>query len=127
EPPAGAGPWGPVGSGTPAPHRADLPVTDAPAAPTIWLRHSRADLALHELRAAEGRPLLLLHGLAERSPDEVPAHLAPWPGPIYALDFVGHGASTLPLGGSYTAEVLLADADSALRHLGKATVLGRGL
>jgi pimeloyl-ACP methyl ester carboxylesterase len=46
---------------------------------------------------------------------------------VHALDFVGHGASTLPRGGGYTAEVLLADADTALRHLGEATVLGRGL
>ena len=35
--------------------------------------------------------------------------------------------STIPLGGGYTAEVLLADADAALRALGQATVLGRGL
>ena len=124
-PPQGrAGTWGAVGAGTPAPERAPLPATTTR---TIRLRHVRADLALHELRAGDGRPLLLLHGLAERSPDAVPAHLAGWPGPIYALDFVGHGASTMPLGGSYTAETLLADADTALRYLGEATVLGRGL
>src|SRR5204863_5839441 len=69
----------------------------------------------------------LLHGLAERSPSALPAHLEAWPGSVHALDFVGHGASTLPHGGGYTAEVLLADADTALRHLGEATVLGRGL
>jgi pimeloyl-ACP methyl ester carboxylesterase len=91
------------------------------------LQHVRARLALHELRAGEGLALLLLHGLAERSPNAVPAHLDTWPGPIYALDFVGHGVSTVPLGGAYTAETLLADADTALRHLGKATVFGRGL
>jgi pimeloyl-ACP methyl ester carboxylesterase len=44
-----------------------------------------------------------------------------------ALDFTGHGASTVPQGGGYTAELLLADADIALRHVGAATVVGRGL
>ena len=118
------GSWGAVGVGTPAPDPA--PVV-ASTAPIIRLRHARAELALHELRNGEGRPLLLLHGLAERAPAALPAHLEEWPGPVYALDFVGHGASTLPRGGGYTAEMLLADADTALRHLGEATVLGRGL
>ena len=44
-----------------------------------------------------------------------------------ALDFTGHGRSTVPAGGGYTAEVLMADADAALSVLGPATVLGRGL
>ena len=72
-------------------------------------------------------PLLHLHGLAERSPTEVPAALAAWPGPIFALDFTGHGQSSVPVGGGYTAEVLMADADTALAHLGGATLFGRGL
>jgi pimeloyl-ACP methyl ester carboxylesterase len=46
---------------------------------------------------------------------------------VVALDFTGHGASTIPAGGGYTAETLMADADTALRHLGGATVFGRGL
>jgi pimeloyl-ACP methyl ester carboxylesterase len=117
--------WGRVGVGTAAPDRA-TPAT-APSAPIVRLRHARAELALHELRAGAGTPLLLLHGLAERSPETLPPHLADWPGPVFALDFVGHGASTVPHGGGYTAEMLLADADTALRHLGEATVLGRGL
>jgi pimeloyl-ACP methyl ester carboxylesterase len=91
------------------------------------LQHARAELALHELRGGAGPALLLLHGLAERSPHRAPAYLDEWPGSVYALDFVGHGASTVPHGGGYTAEMLLADADTALRHLGGATVLGRGL
>jgi len=92
------------------------------------LRHARAELALHELQGGDsGRPLLLLHGLAERSPATLPEHLEAWPGPVHALDFVGHGESTLPRGGGYTSEMLLADADTALRHIGEATVLGRGL
>ena len=32
------------------------------------VHHSRVDLALHRLREGQGRPLLLLHGLGERSP-----------------------------------------------------------
>ncbi|MEY2447894.1 MAG: hypothetical protein QOH79_1370 [Acidimicrobiaceae bacterium] len=116
---------GPVGEGTPAPERA--PAVPVSIAPIIRLRHARAELALHELRAGSGRPLLLLHGLAERAPEALPPYLEGWPGPVCALDFVGHGASTIPHGGGYTAEMLLADADTALRHLGEATVLGRGL
>lgn len=91
------------------------------------LRHNKIDLALHTLRAGEGTPLLLLHGLGERSPATVPAHAAAWPGPITALDFTGHGDSTLPTGGGYTAEILMADVDAALDHLGAATIVGRGL
>ncbi len=78
-------------------------------------------------RGGDGRSLLLLHGLGERAPAEVPPYLDAWPGPIAALDFTGHGLSTIPRGGGYTAEVLLADADAALRAVGEATVLGRGL
>jgi len=94
---------------------------------TTTLRHGHIELALHELRGGSGRPLLLLHGLGEHTPDEVPAWVAGWPGPIHGLDFTGHGRSTLPRGGGYTAEILLGDADAALEHLGEATVVGRGL
>jgi pimeloyl-ACP methyl ester carboxylesterase len=94
---------------------------------TTRLRHARIELALHELRSGAGRALLLLHGLGERSPSAVPAHAAAWPGPVYALDFTGHGASACSVGGGYTAEVLMGDADTALRQLGCATLLGRGL
>ncbi len=94
----------------------------------IELIHNRVTLALHALReTGHGRPLLLLHGLGERSPDAVPADVNGWPGPVYALDFVGHGASTVPAGGGYTTEILLADVDAALEHLGPCTVVGRGL
>jgi pimeloyl-ACP methyl ester carboxylesterase len=98
-----------------------------PTAPVTMLPHARAELALHELRGGDGRTLLVLHGLAERAPHAVPSYLDAWTGPIYALDFTGHGQSTIPEGGGYTAEMLLADADTALRHLGAATVFGRGL
>lgn len=93
----------------------------------ITVRHNHIDLALHQLREGTGRPLLLLHGLGERSPDSVPTGIGPWTGPIFALDFTGHGASTSPRGGGYTAEILMADVDAALAHLGRSTVLGRGL
>jgi pimeloyl-ACP methyl ester carboxylesterase len=98
------------------------------------VRHGKIDLALHTLRVeGSGRPLLLLHGLGEESPTEVPGSVAGWPGPVSALDFTGHGASTVPRGGGYTAELLLADADAALTTLTRGdesatiTVLGRGL
>jgi pimeloyl-ACP methyl ester carboxylesterase len=85
-------------------------------------------LALHPLRGEDaGRPLLLLHGRGERSPARVPAALAPWPGRVWALDFTGHGASSVPRGGGYTAELLMADADHALAQLEQATLVGRGL
>jgi pimeloyl-ACP methyl ester carboxylesterase len=93
----------------------------------VMLRNNKISLALHPLRQGAGRPLLLLHGLGERSPSAVPAHLAVWPGPVWALDFTGHGASSVPAGGGYYAEVLMADADAALAHLGTATVAGRGV
>lgn len=94
------------------------------------LTHNKVKLALHELRAADGgggRPLLLLHGLGERSPTAAPAWTSSWAGPVHALDFTGHGSSTIPRGGGYSAELLLADADTALAALGEATVVGRGV
>jgi pimeloyl-ACP methyl ester carboxylesterase len=101
--------------------------------PTIeTVRHGKVELALHHLRPGEGRPLLILHGLGEASPSEVPSWTAPWTGPIAALDFTGHGRSTIPRGGGYTAELLLGDADAALAALTSAehpeiTLAGRGL
>jgi pimeloyl-ACP methyl ester carboxylesterase len=91
------------------------------------LSHFRVQLALHALRGGEGRSLLLLHGLGQRAPDSVPEHVAGWPGPVHALDFTGHGASDVPGGGGYTAELLMGDADTAVAHLGTVTLLGRGL
>ncbi|MDQ1373574.1 MAG: hypothetical protein QOJ09_912 [Actinomycetota bacterium] len=92
------------------------------------LQHNKVQLALHELQGGAGRALLLLHGLGERSPSAVPAEVGDaWTGPIVALDFTGHGQSTVPCGGGYTAEVLMADADAAVVELGQVTVLGRGL
>lgn len=95
----------------------------------IELRHNRVALALHELsEASSEKRLLLLHGLGERSPEQTPAAVAEhWTGSVYALDFTGHGASSVPAGGGYTCEMLMADVDAALAHLGPSTILGRGL
>jgi pimeloyl-ACP methyl ester carboxylesterase len=95
--------------------------------PITKLRHNRIDLAVHTLREGTGRNLLLLHGLGEHSPTAVPAEAAAWPGPVYALDFTGHGASDVPKGGGYSAEILLGDTDVTLAEIGPATVVGRGL
>jgi len=97
--------------------------------PVVPLRHNTLTLALHHLAGEPGvaRPLLLLHGLGERSPETAPEWAAPWSGPVYALDFVGHGDSEVPKGGGYSAEVLMADVDVALAELGPSTVVGRGL
>lgn len=97
---------------------------------TTILPHNHVQLALHTLRAgppAPDHPLLILHGLGSASPTIVPDWAAAWPGGVFALDFTGHGDSTVPAGGGYTAEILLADADVALAHLGSATVVGLGL
>ena len=106
---------------------------------TVLLRHNRIDLALHLLRPEPldadrpSRPLLLLHGLGDRSPNAVPTWARAWPGAVAALDFTGHGASTCPASGGYSPETLMADVDHALAHLTdddperSITVLGRGL
>jgi len=94
--------------------------------------HGRSRLALHELRQAADspspttRPLLLLHGLGEAT-DGIRPEDESWPGPVFGLDFTGHGLSSLPAGGGYTAEILMADVDAAVAELGPCTVLGRGL
>ncbi|MGE0597803.1 MAG: alpha/beta fold hydrolase [Dehalococcoidia bacterium] len=94
---------------------------------TVFVTHNQVKLALHTLRQGEGPALLHLHALGEKSPTAVPPDLEAWPGPIFALDFTGHGASTIPAGGGYTAEVLMGDTDAALWMTGPATVVGRGL
>ena len=94
---------------------------------TVFVSHNQVKLALHTLRTREGPAVLHLHALGEHSPTVVPPDLEAWPGPVYALDFTGHGASTVPSGGGYTAEVLMGDADAALWMIGPATVVGRGM
>jgi pimeloyl-ACP methyl ester carboxylesterase len=93
-----------------------------------YLQHYRISLALHELRSTDGPALLLLHGLGEKSPTTIRADVArAWRGAVYALDFTGHGASTMPVGGGNSAEVLMADVDTVLAHLGEVSIYGRGL
>ena len=99
-------------------------------ATTVMLRHRRVELALHRLDidGDDGRrPLLILHGLGEHTREHVPVWARGWAGPVWGLDFTGHGASSVPAGGGYTAEALLGDADAALGELGPLTVAGRGL
>jgi pimeloyl-ACP methyl ester carboxylesterase len=92
------------------------------------VRNGLVELVLHDLGGgAAGPPLLLLHGLGEQTPPDRPLWTAGWPGPVWGLDFTGHGASTRPAGGGYTAEMLMADTDAALAELGPSTVAGRGL
>jgi len=93
----------------------------------VRLQHAKVSLALHPLSAGTGRPLLLLHGLGECSPKQLPAPLSGWSGPVFALDFTGHGESSASGAGGYTAEVLMGDVDTALQHLGPCTIVGRGL
>lgn len=98
-----------------------------PSTGPTMLPHNRVDLALWELRSGTGRPLLLLHGLGERTTDDLRSEYDSWSGPVLGLDFTGHGRSTIAAGGGYYCEVLMADVDAALAHLGEATVAGRGL
>lgn len=63
-----------------------------------------------------------------RSPATLHSELAPWPGAVYALDFTGHGESTVPKAGGYTPETLIADVDAAIECVGSSlTLIGRGL
>jgi pimeloyl-ACP methyl ester carboxylesterase len=93
---------------------------------TTFLTHNKVTLALHQLRAGSGKALLVLHGLGENS-ERIPLSAIEWDGPVWGLDFTGHGASSVPVGGGYSAEILMADVDIALAHIGPATLLGYGL
>jgi pimeloyl-ACP methyl ester carboxylesterase len=93
---------------------------------TRKIAQGRITLALHVLAERAGTPLLLLHALRSSSAAWGGAWQG-WPGSVFALDFSGHGASDRPRGAAYTPELLLADADAALAHVGSARVLGAGL
>ncbi len=95
--------------------------------PQAPLRHGRVTLSLYALRGGEGgSALLCLHALRGSAADF--AELAPgWPGPVYALDFAGHGRSGWCAGGVYSPELLAGDADSALARIGAACLAGAGI
>jgi pimeloyl-ACP methyl ester carboxylesterase len=92
----------------------------------LALRHGRVSLALHELRSGGGLALLCLHALRGSAADWT-ADADAWPGPVYALDFAGHGRSGRVLGGAYAPELLAGDADVALARLGDVWLAGAGL
>lgn len=94
----------------------------------MQLFHGRAAVEFHTLKSAKGRPLLLLHALGSSS--------AAWPdgaldwseGPVFAIDFAGHGASSRLRGGAYYPEHFLADADLALEKIAEpCAILGAGI
>jgi pimeloyl-ACP methyl ester carboxylesterase len=89
----------------------------------IRLTHGRVSLALHELRAAPGPPLLCLHAVGGSAADFADVV---WPGRVFALDFTGHGASDRLRGGAYYPETIAGDADAALAHIGGAYLAGAG-
>jgi pimeloyl-ACP methyl ester carboxylesterase len=90
------------------------------------IKHGRVTLELRELTRRSGVPALFLHALYGSSADwgEAPAT---WPGPVFALDFAGHGNSESIVGGAYYPELLVGDADAALAHIGPAALVGAGL
>jgi pimeloyl-ACP methyl ester carboxylesterase len=92
----------------------------------IALQHGRVSIALHALREGAGPALLCLHQLGGSAQDFRAA--APlWPGPVFALDFCGHGESGRLRGGAYHPELLAGDADVALAKIGTARVAGCGI
>jgi pimeloyl-ACP methyl ester carboxylesterase len=50
-----------------------------------------------------------------------------WPGPVFALDFSGHGDSGPLRGGGYFPENLAGDADAALARIGPSLLAGAGI
>jgi pimeloyl-ACP methyl ester carboxylesterase len=94
----------------------------------IELHHGELKVCLHALRReGEAEPLLLLHALGGSAADWDVGRLA-WPGPVYALDFSGHGHSDSVRGGAYHPEYWACDADIALAAIGgRASLVGAGV
>lgn len=90
------------------------------------IKHGRIHLELHALAQRDGLPLLLLHALFGSSADWGEA-AALWPGPVFGLDFAGHGQSDSIVGGAYYPELLVGDADVVLAHIGRAAIAGAGV
>lgn len=94
----------------------------------MHLFHGRAAVELHTLKSAKGRPLLLLHPLGSNSGSWSDAILDWSEGPVYAVDFAGHGKSSRLRGGAYYPEHFVADADLALEYIAKpCALLGAGI
>lgn len=94
----------------------------------------RHEVALHTIHDAPGTPLLLLHALGGSSADwgadggaDGGAGESAWPGPVYALDFAGHGESSWLVGGGYSPEFFAADADKVVAETGPCHVAGAGI
>ena len=90
------------------------------------LVNGRTSLHLSHLRDGTGTPLLLLHELFS-SADRWSAQEILWDGPIWALDFAGHGSSAWRTGGAYYPELFATDVDTALEELGSVCLAGVGL
>jgi pimeloyl-ACP methyl ester carboxylesterase len=93
------------------------------------LRNGRVEIVLHEARAGGSGdlPLLLLHQVGGSAVDWL-ERTPVWDGPVFALDFAGHGDSSHVAGGGYCPEYHLAEADLALAAVGdRAAVAGAGL
>lgn len=81
---------------------------------------------MHELRAGNGLPLILVHELGSDS-SAWALESIDWPGPLLGLDLCGHGASTRLKGGCYMPEYWAGDVDAVLAHTGTAALLGAGV
>jgi len=89
----------------------------------MQLLHGRVPIELHCLKPAQGEALLLLHALGSNA-EAWRRDLLAWDrGPVYALDFAGHGKSGRVRGGAYYPEYFLADADLALETIDAPCVL----
>ena len=94
----------------------------------MQLEHGRVSIELHTLKSAKGSPLLLLHALGGSANGWSDAVLDWDEGPVYALDFAGHGKSGHVRGGAYYPEYFLAEADLALDQIGvPCAVIGAGV
>jgi len=91
----------------------------------IGLRHGRVAVVLHRLSEGAGTPLLLLHEW-RRDARSWEGRFDSWAGPVYALDFAGHGDSDRLRGGAYAMELFVGDADAALAQIGDSAVVGAG-
>ena len=89
------------------------------------------EISLERLQSGSGCSLLLLHELYGSCGDwSATGRFDPcrhWTGPVFALDFAGHGASDWLSGGWYSPEGCVADADLALAEIGSVAIAGAGL